>query len=683
MGYPEVKQERYSLIGGINTTISRYLTGQQELIRLVNYDFSVPGSITKRADTSAFLGNSFGLNIQTIYEQTYFSGASYSFVWAFTNAYFSGNTTGVATFGASFPGYTGSLGYNFGAAGSGGVNFARISSINTVDNYWAANAPINFSIIPPQPGTIFVRWNASYGYFGNALMEQVTPGFQFGVTATAGAGGYFSSGNGYRYSLAYLNERGVVGPATPLAYRPYIQGVGATTATVFIPNLLTVGQPFRFVKNSATATMLLFRDTIGVTAAQLGSPDVAITTAVFSIPIAVGNTVLIDSGRGFSTSTFAGDTWLLNPQQVNDSLIQHDYWKFGGIGDVPWPRPLIPPSPMISASLGIKLTGEPRFLSVLNSMAVYGGFSSFPAGVFWSESDTPEWVANDNFAEVGTDSSNAETGQISYNNVVVIGKAQSLHEMTGTSPDNISIQVQTTQYGFMNNFSQCVFNNQLWFIDGLGKGIGQYNGANTEIVSVKVQDVFKRINLTAAMKTAFMLHVKQRNEVWAGIPVDGSEVVNVIVVYDYVANCWTTYEGLSPNCVTIARGTLNLPAVVMGFSNGDIRYMNATYTGSQFMTTAVRFPFVNNFGWSTTQVFRWLFLDVDPVVGVTHTFNANFYLDAGNAISLTRGITTSSYQTRTDFGLPGKGLSIELIEGSTLPCRINGYTVASRFQRQV
>ena len=82
-------------------------------------------------------------------------------------------------------------------------------------------------------------------------------------------------------------------------------------------------------------------------------------------------------------------------------------------------------------------------------------------------------------------------------------------------------------------------------------------------------------------------------------------------------------------------------------------------------------------------MFRWLFLDVDPVVGVTHSFSTNYYLDAGNSAALSGSIVTAAYQTRTDFGLPGKGLSIELIEGSTLPCRLNGYTVGSRFQRNV
>ena len=180
-----------------------------------------------------------------------------------------------------------------------------------------------------------------------------------------------------------------------------------------------------------------------------------------------------------------------------------------------------------------------------------------------------------------------------------------------------------------------------------------------------------------------MLHVKQHNEVWAAIPVDGATTPNVIVVYDYVAQAWTTYEGLAPNVAAICKGSLTLPVPVMGFSNGDIRYMNATYTGAEFMTTVVRFPFVTNFGWSTTQVFRRLYVDVDPVVGMTHLFNANFYLNDSNTVSLTRGITTTSHQTRIDFGLPANGMSVELIEGSTLATRIPCYTVESRFQRNV
>ena len=417
----------------------------------------------------------------------------------------------------------------------------------------------------------------------------------------------------------------------------------------------------------------MFRDTIGITAAQLNQPDTAVTTAIWAIPLFPGNTQIIDDGT-------TGQTYLLNPQSVG-GLIQHDYYRFDTTNLLS--PPLIPPASVVGASLGIKNTGEPRFLSMLNNMAVYSGFSMAPSHVFWGELGYPEWVQNDSYNELRTDDGDVNTGSVAYNNIVVHGKYRSLHEMSGTSPDNVSFTVTTTQYGFLNNQSQAIFNNQLWFLDGQGKGIGQYNQANTEIISTKVEPYFKRLNLDAAKRSAWMIHAKQRNEVWAAIPIDGAILPNVIIVYDYISNGWTTYEGLSPSAVMIAKGTLNIPTVVMGFSNGDMRYMNATYMGTEFVTTAVRFPFVTNYGWSATQVFRWLFLDVDPVVGVTHSFSTNYYLDAGNSAALSGSIVTAAYQTRTDFGLPGKGLSIELIEGSTLPCRLNGYTVGSRFQRNV
>lgn len=660
--------------GGLNNKVSRYVTGVQELIRLVNYDFSVPGALTKRPDTSQFLGTSFGTNIQSVWEQTFLNGSSYRFIFALTGAYFAGASIGVACYGASTP----ALGIT--AIPIGGVDLNQVSSINTNNAYWAANVPVLASgstFIRNQ----FLRWNATFGYFANAQMDLASQlSTSFGVSFFgSSAAAFFTSGFGYRYSLALVNERNIVGPATPIPSRPVFSGTGATQAVVVIPSQAAF--PNRFYDNSAYSTMLLFRDTIGITEAVRAQPAVAITTAIFAIPVANGNTMILDKGIGFTTGV-GGDTYILDPLQVG-GLFQNDYYKLSVRSNATPPYQLTPPQPLIGVTTGIKNTGEPRFISMLNAMMVFAGFSLCPSHVFWSQLGIPEWVANDDFNEIRTDDGDVIAGHVPYGNSVIIGKSRSLHEMTGTSPDTVSFQTQTAQYGFMNNQSQVVWNNQLWFIDGQGKGIGNYNGANTEIVSTKVEDIFKRINLDTAKKTAWALHVKQRNEVWFGIPVDGATVVNVIVVFDYVSNAWTTYEGLSPNCVTIAKGSLTLPVPVMGFSNGTIRYMNATYSGAEFMTTVVRFPFVTNFGWSTTQVFRRFYVDVDPVVGMTHLFNANFYLNDSNTVSLTRGITTTSHQTRIDFGLPGNGLSVELIEGSTLATRVMGDTIESRFQRSV
>lgn len=687
MPYPEVKSERYALIGGLNNKVSRYLTGQQELIRLVNYDFSVPGALTKRPDTAQFLGTSFGQNIQHIFEQTYVSGVSYRFVFSFTGAYFSGASTGVAYYGASTVALGGMTATPIGGLSgvAPGVDMARMSSVNTADNYWVANVPVGLRGAVGQTimQTKFLRWHASFGYFGNAQMEIPTQSaLQFGITSWLGSSGFFATLSGYRYSVALVNERNIVGPAVPIPIRPYLASFGATQIGVRVPNVNVAGYADLFYQNNASATMLLFRDSIGATEALLGQDAVAITTAIFAIPISTGNTMILDRGAGFSSASVLGDTYLLNPLQVG-GLAQNDYYRLGVRPNAALPYQSLPLQPLIGVTTGIKNTGEPRFLAALNGMLLYGGFSLAPSYVFWSQLLNPEWVANDDFNEIRTDNGDIVSGMIPYGNSVIVGKKTSLHEVTGTSPDTISFQQTTSQYGFLNNQSIAIWENQLWFIDGSGKGIGEYNGAQTQIVSTKVEDTFKRINLTAAISTAWMLHVKQRNEVWAAIPVDGATTPNVIVVYDYVSQCWTTFEGISANVAAICKGTQTLPVPVFGFSNGDIRFMNATYTGAEFMTTVVRFPFVTNFGWSTTQVFRRLYVDVDPVVGMTHLFNSNYYLNDSNTVSLTRGVTTISHQTRLDFGLPANGMSVELIEGSTLPTRVMGYTVESRFQRNV
>lgn len=672
MPYPEVKSERYALIGGLNNKVSRYLTGQQELIRLVNYDFSVPGALTKRPDTAQFLGTSFGTNVQSIFEMVHYNGASYQIVFGQTNAYWAGSSLAKVFYGYSeaLSGFTGFI--------IGGVTMGRISSVNTSNFYWAAG--INYDNVGIV--TSFGRYSPSFGpgMFGNATPEVPIavnqPGFggYFGATfASYGPPSFFLSGSAYRYSYAYYTDRGVVGPATPILFRPYIANQGATTVMLEIPGFTV--QAFKGYLN-LSQTLLIFRETaIGVTDAFLKVANPVNTTlAVWSVPLGLGHTRIIDWGATTGMSYLLGSTATVT--DLDQRMEPNDYWPMlrGRFANK-----------LLDNENGYKMSSAPRFMAMLNNMAIYAGFSAFPSNICWSELRFPELVSNDSTSELKTDNGDIVAGMIPYGNSVVIGKRFSLHEFTGTAPslNSISIQQTTSQYGFMNNQSMAIWENQLWFIDGSGKGVAQYNGANTEIVSTKVEDVFKRINLTAATSTAWMLHVKQRNEVWAAIPVDGATTPNVIVVYDYVSQCWTTFEGISANVAAICKGTQTLPVPVFGFSNGDIRFMNATYTGAEFMTTVARFPFVTNFGWSTTQVFRRLYVDVDPVVGMTHLFNASFYLNDSNTVSLTRGVTTISHQTRLDFGLPGNGMSVELIEGSTLPTRVMGYTVESRFQRNV
>lgn len=645
MPYEEVKSERYSNLGGLNTKVSRYLSGQQEVIRLVNYDYSTPGSFTKRPDTATFLGASFGPRIRGLFEFTKTSGESWMLIQSTTNLF---------SFGVSGP-YQ--LGGNALAGTTGRMDVVNYANWAWITNQWNVN----------YTGMAFYRFN------GNVLVDaqplpppySVPDNFYSVFATTSGSSPIlFATLSGFRYSTAYLTDRDVVGTANGPAGGYNFAGLGATMIKFSIANALSN------VTANGISYLLVFRENLGYTAIQLNSPGVALTTAVFKIPLSSGISQFWDAGLGFTDTA----TYLMSAS--NAIFKKNSYYPF-------YRASISGNTGQLISDYGLKQTGYPTIINTYNNMVFYSGFPLFPSHVFWSQIGEPMWVDNEDYNEVRTNDGDVVRAMVSYDGSLIVAKQMSIHVVTGDDPDTVSFSEKNNEYGFMNNRAFCIWEDILWFLDGSGKGVCQYNGANTSIVSIPVEDIFKRINLNAAFDEAWMLHVKSRNEVWCGIPVDSSALVNTIVVYDYVSKVWTTFEGLSPTAITIARGTLSKPSVVMGFSNGTIKSLNATFMGTEAVTTAVRFPFVSNFGWSSTETYRRFFLDVDPIVGVTHSFAINYYLNQSNTVSQTGTISTSAFQTRTDFGLPGKGLSVELVAGSSLPVKINGYTIESRFQRNV
>ena len=75
MSYPKLKKESYVNAGGINTKMSVYITGEREVLDLVNYDLQNIGAWTQRPGmTNAVSGNTFGVGASNRYNfgcQTY------------------------------------------------------------------------------------------------------------------------------------------------------------------------------------------------------------------------------------------------------------------------------------------------------------------------------------------------------------------------------------------------------------------------------------------------------------------------------------------------------------------------------------------------------------------------------------------------------------------------------------
>lgn len=336
----------------------------------------------------------------------------------------------------------------------------------------------------------------------------------------------------------------------------------------------------------------------------------------------------------------------------------------------------------------IWFTLAPRFIELFNNSLFMGGFSSLLSSVYFSTIGEPEGVGATASFEVRTNDGDRLSGMKSYLGQLVVSKLKSFHALSGDNPQNYTLKEISTQYGCLSNRAFAVFLDRMHFLDS--KGVVEYNGANIQIASMPMEDVFLRMNVTAAIDNAAMLHVKERNEVWTLIPVDGATLNNQLVVYDYNSNSWYERRGLNIRSLALVQTDLPYAYPAYGGYTGSLFKFGPTLRGDNGvgMTCLILTRFHPGEGHSTESLFRRLWLDVDPQpasVGGTVAVSIKFYANQGLSSSvLTRTIYGATWQTRIDFGVPGRDIAFEFSHMSeTQALRINGYTIAHRFQRNV
>jgi len=173
MAYEKVKSENYNNFGGLNTKVSKYDTQENEFIDLSNFDFSVPGSLSKRPGSTLYVGGSIIGPINSINEYQKLNGFSQVIVGANTNLYTLDSGT-------------------FNSIKSGLLNNGIFDAITFVDRYFTGNgqdflvydgASTRAFSLPPGTGLTFAQ----------------------GVSNGSGMSGIF------QYGYGYLNERGFFG----------------------------------------------------------------------------------------------------------------------------------------------------------------------------------------------------------------------------------------------------------------------------------------------------------------------------------------------------------------------------------------------------------------------------------------------------------------------------------------
>jgi hypothetical protein len=330
-------------------------------------------------------------------------------------------------------------------------------------------------------------------------------------------------------------------------------------------------------------------------------------------------------------------------------------------------------------------TAAPRYLSLYNNQMFMSGFSNMLSTVYWSDIGEPEGVQPEFFTEFRTNDGDRVTGHIPYQGSLVVFKERSFHRLTGDNPDNFTQVEISDQYGCLSHRAAVVYEDILLFLDS--KGMVRHDGANTQVMSNKIEPLFTGMNLAVARDNAWAIHFRKYNEVWFGIPAFGASFLNTIISYDYLANAFTTYEGVNASTVFLAKGSTPERTVFYGGYTGQIGAFGASlFTDEGRGFTCLFDTIFHSEGPKTgTRLWRRFYADVDQAGSQTGgTLTCTFVSNYGTSTPLTRFIPMNSFQTRVDFGIPGK--SIQACVGyfsASGPIKINGYAFESRYLRSV
>lgn len=334
----------------------------------------------------------------------------------------------------------------------------------------------------------------------------------------------------------------------------------------------------------------------------------------------------------------------------------------------------------------LNFTLIPRYIEIFNNSLFMAGFSTALSTFAFSEIGEPEAVKDTSFVEVRTNDGDKITALSAYSGELVIFKERSMHRLDGDNESNYFLREISNQYGCLSNRAIAVYNDTMLFLDS--KGIVKYNGVSPEVVSTKIEQVFLGMNIEAARENAVAIHNRLRNEVWFGIPCNGATFNNCTVVWDYFVQAWTVFDGFEPSALTTATRQFDSSRAFFGSYTGSISYFDESFTGDngQAFSLVIKSRFLADLGESTTKMFRRLYLDTDPTpLGVTSPLSINFFTDYGTSLQLGTTMYQSAFQSRIDFGLPGKALQLEVSKyNATLPRLVmNGFSFDYRELRRV
>lgn len=743
---PKFKVESYQNLGGINSKFSPHLTSPLEFLDIKNFDFQTPGSLTQRWGSTQYMGQTLSGKITALSEYQKLDGTSYLIAgstgglwYGATTGQFQGMSLGALTstqvmqfftttppqsYGCfrSLGFYSAGGGATWGEQADQGVFYQGSSAQLIMNTAWNSSlSPYDYTIPAMNQsgnyasieyfvdnafiadGTKFIKFNgittSNVGLpipVSTTLMRSFN--FSFGLTII----GWGGTGAAIFY-LSYVNNRGfesnimpmasVMGPFSHPTLIPMTStGGGLTTVGGLWSLTMGVNTPLSY--GISSINVYCYCQT------TLGSSS---TSEVFNLSDAnTWNYPFVKIGNypasGSTVSYVPIGTTFANAKQLGNNIgplanpFSNQYMPLGvTFGEVK-PSYYYPnnfsTAPVAERAQGYPHLYEtrfyPQYLAVFDNRLFCAGFSAAPSSVYFSDVKEPEGFLPYNNFEVRTNDSDYITSLKAYQTRLYIFKRNSLHVLVGDSPTNFFVQEISNLYGCLNNRCSVLFDDVLIFLDR--KGVFQYNGANLTYLSTKVQPIFDRMNYSAALTEACGTHDKLRNQVLFSIPVDGATTNNITIVYDYVAQAWTSHTGYNPSIYAEVKGYNVIKRLFYGDYNGRVNWTSASFLSDngQGITLSYKTRYLHDMGDSVQKQFRRLYLNTDAI-SATITNKINFYQDYGNSIVLGTTLNLGAFQERIEYGISAKSLAYELItvNSTNSPLRIHGFTIESRMQRRV
>jgi len=673
---PKPTTNYYKNLGGVNAKASMYELSIVQFLNLRNVDFDVPNALQKRPGSSLFSTQSLSAPVISLFEYQKLLTTNQvpsDYIMANANGNVFYNTPQSATLATSFT----LLSQGWGAT-------QPVDFLTFVNKLWMANGtkwewfngsslyPAGLRVPPAATLTPVGNGAASYLLVAGLTMTSQTSSSASLISVQVWAAysevrsdGYYGPCDFFQNPTGLINRGAAASSGVEwFASNRYISGFSVSPAATAIAIWVAMDR-------------------------QVGASSPPASANYCPTDYGLAAPVLANINQfGGAGSVLLGPTLVANPDPTKFllyTLVPASTATFNFIGLTSWSQFLATNPQSFSGMIGdFFATFSPKYIEVSNNRMFFSGFSSSPSQVQFSEVGDPETIEPESNFETRTNDGDRIFALTAYNNQVIIMKENSFHKLVGDSPDNYQLVQISDQYGCLSNQSVVQYDQKCLWLDR--KGILEYNGANNTIISGAIEPIFRRMNVTAAQEYAVGVHHRYRNQIWWGIPVDGSTINNLTVVYDYLVNGWTFFDGFNPASFSYIKGNLTKLTAWRGDYTGFVHF-----TGESFFSdsgqgiSCVALTRFESAGENNTFIWRRFFADVATANGLTGVINGKVYSDYNTqTVQATFQIYQDQFQSRAEMGVVGKAVACEVSHHSaSLPLLFNGYSWTRRGLRNL